>query len=150
MLNRPRNGTRSKLVVRATLTALLGMALGCGSSSPAGPTPTPPAPAPVASLAVYTVIADTSTVDPGGELSVSWSSSSLGHNDWIALFKKGDRNTAQAWWARWTDGAASGTFPLIAPILAGEYEFRYLVDDSYSDVARSGVVTVVPGAAPAH
>jgi hypothetical protein len=147
MLNRPRTGVVRSVLVQGTLAALLGMTLGCGSSLPAGPTPTsvtPAAatPAPVASEAVYTVTTGTNAVAPGGPLSVSWTASPKGGNDWIGLFKKGDPNTAHDWWSGWTEGATSGTFALSAPTQAGQYEFRYLLDDGYGDAARSSVVTV--------
>ena len=45
----------------------------------------------------------------------------------------------------WTDGATSGTFTLSAPTQAGQYEFRYLLNDGYGDAARSSLVTVGVG-----
>jgi hypothetical protein len=151
MLNKPRKGIVRSMLAQGTLAALLGMTLGCGASSPAGPTPTPVTPAPVAPVpvtpsGVYTVTAGTNTVAPGGQLNVSWTASIKGGNDWIALFKKGDSNTAPvAGWVGWTDGATSGTFTLSAPSQAGQYEFRYLLDDGYGDAARSSLVTVGVG-----
>ena len=127
---------------KAILMAFLAMTLGCGGSSPTGPTPTPVAPAPVAAVGVYTVTASTDIVAPGGLLSVSWTASTAGGNDWIALFRKGELNTAESQWVGWTDGAKSGTFTLSAPFLTGQYEFRYLLDDGYDDAARTGLVTV--------
>ena len=74
---------------------------------------------------------------------MSWTASTEGGNDWIALFKKGDSNMAPiTGWVGWTDGATSGTFTLSAPTQAGQYEFRYLLDDGYGDAARSSLVTV--------
>jgi hypothetical protein len=148
MLNTPRNGIRSMLA-QGTLAALLGMTLGC-AGSPTGPTPAPATPAPVAPSDVYTVTASTTTVALGGQLSVSWTTSAAGHNDWISLFKKGDTNMGHSWWVGWTDGAPSGTLALSAPLEAGQYEFRYLLDDGYHDAATSRVVTVGGGAGPAY
>ncbi|MGH9382821.1 MAG: hypothetical protein ACRD2N_00795 [Vicinamibacterales bacterium] len=105
--------------------------------------------APVAPSGVYTVTPGTNVVGPGAELSVSWTTSNAGHNDWIALFKNGDPNTGHRWWVGWTDGALSGTFTLSAPTQPGQYEFRYLLDDGFDDGARSSVVTVSAGAGPA-
>jgi hypothetical protein len=77
---------------------------------------------------------------------VSWTASTKGGNDWIALFKKGDSNMAPiTGWVGWTDGATSGTFTLSAPTQSGQYEFRYLLDDGYGDAARSRLVTVAVG-----
>src|SRR5438128_2247361 len=136
MSHNPRKGVVRSMLAQGTLAALLGMTLGCGASSPAAPTPTPATPVPVASIGEYTVTAGSNAVAPGGQLSVSWTTSAALHNDWIALFKKDDPNTAQSWWIGWTDGATSGAFTLSAPRKAGQYEFRYLLDDGFADAAR--------------
>ena len=146
MLNKPRKGIVRSMLAQGALVALLGMTLGCGASSLAGPTPTPAAtpspvtPAPVAP-AVYTVTASTNTVAPGGQLSVNWTASTGKPLDWIGLFRVGDWNGAHGW-SSYTDGATSGTFTLSAPSQAGQYEFRYLLNDGVDDAARSGLVTV--------
>jgi hypothetical protein len=148
MLNTPRKEIVRSMLAQGTLAALLGMTLGCGANSPAAPTPEPvtydtalPTP-----TGVYTVTASTNMVSPGGELSVSWTTSLEWHNDYIVLFKKGDLNTGHAWWLGWTDGATSGTFTLSAPSEAGQYEFRYLLDDGYEAGAVSSPLTVAVGA----
>jgi hypothetical protein len=108
------------MLAQGILAALLGMTLGCGGSSPAGPTPTitptPVTPAPVAP-GVYTVTASTNTVAPGGQLSVNWTTSIAYPWDWISLDREGE---------------------------AGQYEFRYPLDDE-SDAGRSSPVTVGAG-----
>jgi hypothetical protein len=150
MSNKPRTAVVLSVLGQGTLTALLAMTLGCGASSPTGPTPTPAtatpvtspvAPAPVTPSGVYTVIASTSTVAPGDQLSVTWTASTGRPRDWIGLFKVGDWNGNHGW-SNYTDGAPSGTFTLSAPTQAGQYEFRYLLNDSVDDAARSTVVTV--------
>jgi hypothetical protein len=144
MLNNPRNTiVRSWLRAAASLV-LLVITLGCGASSPAAPTPAvvPPAPAPEPVSATYSVTAGTNAVPAGGQLSVSWTASLGGRRDTIALYKKGDPNTAAAGWWQETFGAAAGTFTLTAPRQEGQYEFRYLLDDEVTDTARSSVVTV--------
>jgi len=147
MLNTPRRAIRS-IVSRGILAALLGTTLGCAGSAPSAPTPQLPTPAPVAPPGVYTVTPSTNIVAPGGQLSVSWTASIEGGNDYIVLFKTNEPNTARGWWFEWTDGATSGTFALAAPLEAGQYEFRYLLDDGYNDAVRSSLVTVRAGAAP--
>jgi hypothetical protein len=127
------------------VAALLGITLGCGGTAPATPTPVVVIPAPVAPVPAvrtgdYTLTASADAVPRGGPLSVAWSASSTG-NDWIELSKTGDSNMLHGWSA-FTDGVASGTFTLTAPSEAGQYEFRYLLDDGWIDVARSGVITV--------
>ena len=105
-------------------------------------TPTPVTPAPVAP-GVYTVTASTNTVAPGGQLSVNWTTSIAYPWDWISLDRVGAAVGIHAW-AQSTAGAASGTFTLSAPTQAGQYEFRYLLNDE-SDAARSSPVTVGAG-----
>ena len=146
MLNTPRKRIVRSMLVQGIVAAVLGMTLGCGAYSPAGPTatvkPAPVTSAPAAPAAVITVTTSTNLVSPGGELRVSWTTSAGGHNDWIALFTKGTVNNASSWWIGWTDGATSGTLTLNAPNQAGQYEFRYLLDDGYLDGARSSLLTV--------
>ena len=145
MSNTPRKGIVRQLGSMIVLAALVGMALGCGASSPAAPTPRSVTPPPAAPSAVYAVTASTTSVAAGAQLSVSWTTSAGGHNDYIALFKEGDPNTAHSWWTGWTDGVTSGTFTLSAPSQAGRYEFRYLLDVGYMDAAVSSLVTVGKG-----
>jgi hypothetical protein len=89
----------------------------------------------------FTVTPGANTVAPGGELSVTWTASTGRPLDWIALFRIGAPNTSYDYY-KYTNGAASGTLTLIAPTQEGEYEVRYLLNDGYDDVARSGPVTV--------
>jgi hypothetical protein len=83
-----------------------------------------------------------SMVSPGGELSVTWNTPFAGPSDWIALLTVGSRSGDPSDWWQSTGGATSGTLTMFAPSHAGEYEFRYLVDDDHTEVARSGTVTV--------
>ena len=79
----------------------------------------------------------------GDTLTVQWTAPGRrSPADWISLFKVGEPN-ANYDDARWkyTDGARTGTFTSTAPT-AGEYEFRYLLDDDYFDVGRSEKITV--------
>jgi hypothetical protein len=84
-----------------------------------------------------------SSVMPGGELSVSWTASaSESPWDWIGLFRVGASNSDYIDY-QYTSGAISGTQTWLAPGLANQYEFRYLPNDGWNDVARSNTVTVV-------
>lgn len=142
MLNQPRKGIVRSILAQLTLTALFGMTLGCGASAPAGPTPTPVTTTTsprVAPVSAYTVTAGTNRVAPGDQLSVSWTASPGYYADWISLFNVGQPRSPV--WVKSTEGATSGTFTLSAPIQAGQYEFRYLLEDEH-DVARSTLVTV--------
>jgi hypothetical protein len=85
-----------------------------------------------------------SSVTPGTPLQVSWEATTGRPKlDWIGLGKVGDSNVNydKGWW-EYTNGAAAGMLTLPAPRDAGVYEFRYLVNDGYVDVARAGPVTV--------
>ena len=90
--------------------------------------------------AVFTLTVTPNTAAPGGLLSVSWVAQGA-VLDWVALFKVGEKNESYGWW-EYTRGASSGTLTLTAPAEAGQYEFRYLLDDDYIDVVRSSPVTV--------
>lgn len=84
-----------------------------------------------------------SSVMPGGELSVSWTASASESSlDWIGLFRVGASNFDYIDY-KYTDGAISGTHTWLAPGVASQYEFRYLPNDGWTDVARSNTVTVV-------
>ena len=81
------------------------------------------------------------TVEPGGELIVSWTVSARPSSlDWIGLFGSGVPSTSyqEGFW-QYVGNGLSGTLVFRAPSQAGEYEFRYLLDDGYVDVARAPV-----------
>ncbi len=117
-------------------------------STPA-PTPTPsPQPTPTPAPGSYSLTAYPNIAAPGGTLSVSWTApSGRPSTDWIGLYRIGDANTSFLWW-QYTQGATSGTFTLDAPMETGQYEFRYLLEDGYADVARSNTLTISSTPAP--
>ena len=88
----------------------------------------------------FTLTPSTDAVDAGGRMSVSWTAPAARPGDWIALFKVGGSYDDD--WYDLTKGATSGTHTLTAPTRPGQYEFRYLVDDGFLEVARSSPVTV--------
>ena len=90
----------------------------------------------------FSLTATPATVSAGGNVTVNWTApSGRPGNDWIGLFKVGAPNTPSIAW-RYVNGAASGSFTVAAPTQSGSYEFRYLLSDGYTDVARSNTVTV--------
>lgn len=96
----------------------------------------------ISQSATATLTATPTTITPGGQLTVSWTASGgLSAFDWIGLFRVGDPNTSILWW-RYTGGVPSGSFTLASPAERGLYQFRYLLNDGYTDVARSNTVTV--------
>jgi len=88
----------------------------------------------------YTVTAGTDVVDAGGRMSVSWTATVPQPGDWLAVFRVG-RSYEDEWYGL-INGETSGTRTLTAPTQPGQYEFRYLVDHDYRDIARSSPVTV--------
>ena len=88
----------------------------------------------------FTVTPSTDAVDAGGEMSVSWTAPGARAGDWLALFRVGG-SYDDDWWGD-TNGATSGTRTVTAPTRPGQYEFRYLLDGGFLDVARSSPVTV--------
>ena len=127
------------------VAAVLGFTAGCGGTSPVAPAVVTPA-APVAPLAPagsYMLTPSASAVARGGQLSVSWAvaPSVVTGNDWIEFSRTSDPNMFYGW-SGFTGGAKSGTFTFTVPSQAGQYEFRYLLDDGWIDAARSTVVTV--------
>jgi hypothetical protein len=88
----------------------------------------------------YTLTPSTDVIDAGGQMSVSWTAPGGRPGDWIAVFRVAGSYDDD--WYGLTNGAPSGTHTLTAPTRPGQYEFRYLVDDGFHDVARSSPVTV--------
>jgi hypothetical protein len=111
-----------------------------GTTTTPTPTPTPPSTS-------YTLVASPSTIAPSGEITISWTapngSSSV---DWIGFFRVGTSNTQYLAYLA-TGGATSGsaTLPWTEP---GQYEFRYLLNNTYTSVASSNIVTVVGQSTP--
>jgi hypothetical protein len=103
-----------------------------------------------AGFTIETVVIDNRTVsltatprsvEPGGELTVDWAvSGSHSPLDWIGLFRVGVPSTSyqDGYW-KYVENGLSGTLMFNAPPQSGEYEFRYLLDDGYIDVARAPV-----------
>ncbi len=89
----------------------------------------------------YTLVASPQTAAPGGQLGVCWTAPA-GSSDWVGLFAVGDANTN--YWRGWryTNGTTSGCATFTAPAQPGQYEFRYLLNNSFVSTVTSQVVTV--------
>jgi len=140
--------TRTAIVL---LMFTLGLA-GCdGPALPPAPSPvsqpvTQPNPQPPPNLGLYTLTPSSNTVAPGGQLSVSWTASSGGTEDWIGLFSVGPGPCHYGLnWSKYTNGATSGTFTLTAPTQVGQYEFRYYPGDVCVAAARSPLTVRASG-----
>jgi hypothetical protein len=128
------NGTPYYYVVTATNASGTS-----GNSNEASATPV-----------AYTLTPSPTSVAAGGSLSVSFTApAGSSAQDWIALIKVGDpsQNYQNNLW-KFTNGATSGSFTFTAPSAAGQYEFRYLINNTYTDVCRSVPITVTGSAPP--
>ena len=120
--------------------------------------------------AAVTITASATVAAPGAQLSVSWvAPPGRPVWDWVGLFKVGDvslggnigtrTQRGQAphvhgfepvegcaehdhLWFVYTGGASTGTVTLAAPTEPGQYEFRYMIDDNFTEAGRTATVTV--------
>lgn len=100
-----------------------------------------------ATSTAHALVVSSTSVQAGETISVNWKSPLANSKDWVALYRVGDPASAydQSRW-RYVNGYNTGTFTTTAPTTAGVYEFRYLLNDSYSSAASSAPITV--GTAP--
>ena len=135
---------RVTVVNSTTITAIVpARAAGCADvvvTNPGGSGATLPAAFTYSFDEPFTLVASTNVIDAGGQMSVSWIAPAGRAGDWVAVFRVG-RSYEDDWYGL-TNGTTSGTRTLTAPTQPGQYEFRYLVDDGFLDVARSSPVTV--------
>jgi hypothetical protein len=118
---------------------------------------TPPPPPPPS----YSVTVSKTSAAPGETLTVSFTCQGSTNGvsackalDWIGLYAvsagNGGYNTAGELFPPpdldwiYTRAAASGSFPLKAPAASGTYDLRYLVNDTFTSVAKSQALTVAP------
>lgn len=96
--------------------------------------------------AAYTLIVSPTTVAPGGLITLSWQAPDThAAKDRIGLFLAGlpsGGNTMLA--MKYVPSGTSGTLTFIAPNTGIEltYQLRYLLDNGFSEAARSSVITV--------
>ena len=90
----------------------------------------------------YTVNVTTSSASAGAAVTVDWSGAA-GHaaKDWIGLYPVGAPDTNFLAW-QYTGGATTGHMTFAAPPRAGEYEFRYFLNDGFERAAAGNRVTV--------
>jgi hypothetical protein len=93
-----------------------------------------------AAASSYVLTANVSTVSAGASITINWAApAGSSSSDWIQLMNAGG-NTQ--YWYLYTGGAASGSATVPAPAQAGQYVFRYLLNNTYTEAARSAVITV--------
>jgi hypothetical protein len=135
--------TRTAIALIVVAQGLVGCD-GANPRSPVAPSTVPIIQQPPSSRGIYTLTSSASTVIPGGVLGVSWTASAAAARDWIGLFKVGAAACDHGW-SEYTNGATSGTRTLTAPTQSGQYEFRYHLNNSCDETARSSPVTVSQG-----
>ncbi|TSC77496.1 MAG: RHS repeat-associated core domain protein [Parcubacteria group bacterium Gr01-1014_33] len=115
---------------------------------PPAPAPAPPPPLPPPPPLTTLSVTPASLVQGQGSFTVTWNAAGVTRSpyDWIGMFKVGDANQNYGQWF-YTDGQASGTKSFSSAVTPGEYKFRYLLDDGYTDVGQSSKVTVTAGTA---
>ena len=96
--------------------------------------------------AVISLLAQPTYIEPGREITVTCTvhSGKPSTRDWIGLYPAGARDHKAYLYAAET----SGTYYFKAPAVPGPYEFRYILDDDWTPVAASGVVTVLGNLPP--
>jgi hypothetical protein len=98
------------------------------------PTPTP--------AANFTLTATPTSVAAGGQVKVNFTApSGRPENDWVGLYKVGELSTSYLAWGP-TKGYTASYFNFTMPNQPGQYEFRYFLGNSYTQVARSNAVQV--------
>ena len=90
----------------------------------------------------YSLTASPSTVARGGQVTVTWTApAGTSARDWVGLYRVGDpSNTYGSWF--YTNGQSSGSRIITMPSTAGQYEFRYMLDNGFTERAKSNSITV--------
>jgi pectin methylesterase-like acyl-CoA thioesterase len=90
----------------------------------------------------FTVNAAAGSVSPGAAVTVNWSGA-VGHaaKDWVGLYAAGDPDTNFLAW-QYTGPATTGHLSFAAPGRAGQYEFRYFLNDGFRRAAAGNRVSV--------
>lgn len=89
----------------------------------------------------FSLNVDKATAAVGEMVTVSWiAPNSRGMTDWIGLFIVGSENRQYLKYV-YTGGEMNGSATFQMPF-AGDFEFRYLLDDGYMDVVTSPTVVV--------
>ena len=90
----------------------------------------------------FSVTSAASSISTGQLITADWTApAERPAVDLIGLFKVGDDNREYISWT-YTGGSTSGSHVFTAPSEGGNYEFRYLLNNNYTDVARSASFTV--------
>ncbi len=90
----------------------------------------------------YTLVANPGAVAVGATVSVNFTApAGSSYYDWVGLFKVGAPNSSYLDFG-YTTGGTAGTFNVTTPTEAGQYEFRYMLNNGFTSVATSNTVSV--------
>ena len=124
-------------------------ALPAATASPTHVPPTPTAtPTPTPAGPLIAVL--DSTVTSGHPVRAIFSGAPGNEADWIGLYLVTESNEDPATF-QYLDGATEGSLTLVAPAVAGAYEFRMFADwpdGGYVDIATSRAIKVIPAPTP--
>lgn len=98
----------------------------------------------------YSLATSANTVAPGSTITVLWQAPSThATRDWIGLFPVGLPNKSFIAWKSVPSGT-SGTMTFTIPntTTSQVYEFRYLLNDGYANIATSNSITITSAATP--
>ena len=84
-------------------------------------------------------------VNPGDEITVTYSGAPGFESDWVVMYKVGDLDEGEYGELQYLKGEKSGTLFFTAPDEPGDYEFRLFESVEFTDIARSHIVTVQEG-----
>jgi hypothetical protein len=92
-------------------------------------------------VAGYTLTATPANTNPGGAVTVAWTApAGAAATDWVGLFQVGAPNSPAIWF-QYTNGLTSGSATASVPEATGLYEFRYLLQNGYTDVIHSNTIS---------
>ena len=90
----------------------------------------------------YSLTLDDSNIEPGDDISVSWTADSSDNlnGDWLAVYREGANSASYLNW-KYTGSQANGNLSLNVAT-AGTYEIRYLKNNGYNTAVTSQTFTV--------
>ena len=89
-----------------------------------------------------TLTVNTTTVAPGGSVTVTLTGGLGGAADWLAFAATSAPNITYLQWTYVGGGVSTRTWTITVPNTAGTYEFRLFLNDGYTRAATSPTVTV--------
>jgi subtilisin family serine protease len=89
-----------------------------------------------------TLSVSSTTVFPGGAVTVTLDNGPGGANDWIALAPTSAANSSYLQWVYVGAGATTRTWTVAMPTTPGTYEFRLFLNNGYTRAATSPTVAV--------